>query len=428
MKKLYLFLIIGIFISYNTSLARGKVVLINVEGAISPATSAYITRGLHYSEECNANALIISLNTPGGLMESTRTIVTNMLASKIPTIVYVSPSGSRAGSAGVFITLAANIAAMAPSTNIGAAHPVGLSGDQDTASVMNDKVTNDAAAFIRTIAQTRHKNVEWAERTVRESISNSEREALAAGAIDIIAPNIDSLLIAINGLKVECASKEIILQTADTDIDFLGMNWRDKLLALLSNPNIAYGLLMLGIYGIMFELYSPGAIFPGVAGAISIIIAAYSLQMMPVNYAGLGLIILAVVLFILEIKVVSHGLLSIGAVIALFIGSVMLVDSPGEFMEISLSVILTVVLFSVLFFGFIITLGIKAQKRRHETGSEAMQGESGIVVIDIPDGKTGKVKVHGELWKAKSNVPLSAGDEVIIRKCDGMTLWVDKGK
>ncbi|MDW7996574.1 MAG: nodulation protein NfeD, partial [Bacteroidota bacterium] len=340
-----------------------------VEGAINPATAEYITMLLHIGEERGAEAIILRLNTPGGLLESTRTIVQKLLQSKVPTVVYVAPSGARAGSAGVFITLAAHVAVMAPGTNIGAAHPVGLGGET-TDSVMADKITNDAAAFARSIAQQRKRNAKWAEDAVRRSISSTEREALREGVIDLVASSLDSLLKALDGRSIELPSGTRKLQTATARVEEVPMNWRQRLLALLSNPDIAYILLMLGIYGLLFELYNPGAIVPGVVGAICLILAAYALQMLPVNYAGLALIAVAIVLFLLELKITSYGLLTLAGIISLLLGSIMLIDSPLEFMRISWSVILPTVLGSVVFFVWILGKGIQAQLRRPYSGGE----------------------------------------------------------
>ncbi|MGB9912889.1 MAG: NfeD family protein, partial [Candidatus Kapaibacteriota bacterium] len=323
--------------------------MIKINSAITPSSSSQIKKALDWARGINAEALIIQLNTPGGLLESTREIVQNILTSPVPVIVYVSPSGARAGSAGVFITLAANIAAMAPGTNIGAAHPVGLQGKADS-SAMGEKIVNDAAAFIRSIAQQRNRNVSWAERAVRESISSTEREALAENVIDLVASSVDSLLILIDGKVITNGNGTRVLKTKDAKVVEYELSFRDKFLDFISNPNVAYILLMIGIYGILFELYNPGSIFPGVIGALSLILAGYSLQMLPVNYAGLALIILAIVLFLLEIKITSYGLLTLGGLASLFIGSLMLIDAPGDFMEISLSLIITAVVVTFLFF------------------------------------------------------------------------------
>jgi len=423
--KIAIFLILLSAITSYTN-AKSEVILITIDGGIGPATAAYIKSGIEYGEKISAEALIIKLNTPGGLLESTRNIVEYILEAEIPVVVFVAPGGSRAGSAGVFITLSGHIAAMAPGTNIGAAHPVGLGGQSDT-TAMFDKITNDAAAFVRTIAQKRNRNEEWAELTVRESISSTENEALEAGAIDLIANNLDSLLIAIDGMTIEVAGAEVTLNTKSAKIIEKEMNWREELLSMLSDPNIAYLFLMLGIYGLLFELYSPGSIFPGVIGAISLMIAAYSLQMMPINYAGLGLIILAFILFIIEIFVASYGLLTIGGILSLLLGSIMLIDSPYEFMEISRSLIVTVTILTAIFFIWLITYGVKAQFRKKYIGSgDTLADEQGVALSNISPDTPGRVRVHGEIWQAESQELISEGDAIRVTKLNGLKVIVKK--
>ncbi|MCX7879227.1 MAG: nodulation protein NfeD [Ignavibacteria bacterium] len=400
-----------------------EVILIKIHSAITPSSSSQIKKAVEFAKEKNAEAVVIELNTPGGLLESTREIVQTILNSPIPVIVYVAPSGARAASAGVFITLSAHIAAMAPGTNIGAAHPVGLQGDSDT-NTINEKVVNDAAAFIRSIAEQRQKNVEWAERTVRESISSTEKEALEENAIDLIAPTIDSLLQAIDGREIKTTFGLKTLRTKNSKVTEYELGWRDKFLDFISNPNVAYILLMIGIYGILFELYNPGSIFPGVIGALSLLLAAYSLQMLPINLAGLALILLSIILFILEIKVVSYGMLTIAGLISLFLGSLMLIDAPGEFMRISLSLILTTVIFSFIFFTFIITLGIKAQFRRKTLGFDELIGTEAKVVEKIRPNEKGRIMLKGELWFATSDEEIPEGTIVTIQKADSFTLFV----
>lgn len=403
----------------------GQVVLHGtVEGAISPATAEYIAMLVHSGEEQGAEAVVLQLNTPGGLLEATRSIVQTLLGAKVPVVVYVAPSGARAGSAGVFITLAAHIAAMAPGTNIGAAHPVGLGGEASD-SVMADKATNDAAAFARAIAQQRKRNVRWAEEAVRRSISSTEREALRQRVIDLIAPSLDSLLQALEGRPIELPSGTKVLHTAQTRVENVPMNWRQRLLALLSDPNIAYLLLLLGIYGILFELYNPGAIVPGVVGAISLILAAYALQMLPINYAGLALIIVAIILFLLELKVTSYGLLTLAGIASLFLGSVMLIDSPMEFMRISWSVILPTVLGSVVFFTWVLGKGLQAQLRRPRSGGEGLLGLTAEVVERITPEKRGRVRLLGELWWASAQQVLEPGTRVRIVARQGFLLSVE---
>jgi len=404
--------------------APERVILIRIDGAIGPATAEYVINSIATAEEDKVSALVIELNTPGGLLESTRRIVQGILSSSVPVVVYVYPAGSRAGSAGVFITLAANVAAMAPGTNIGAAHPVGGGIGVDTSSVMSEKVTNDAAAFVRAIAQKRHRNVKWAEEAVRKSISNSEEEALRDGVIDLVSPNLDSLLREIDGRTVETENGSVVLKTARAKVEFVQMNWREKFLGVISDPNITYVLMMVGIFGIMFELFNPGAIFPGVVGAISLILAFYAFQTLPVNYAGLALIFLAIILFIAEVKIVSHGLLAIGGIISMFLGSLMLISSPFELVSISLSLIITTVVVAAIFFLWIVGLGLKAQRQKPATGLDGMLGEEGSVIEEIKPGSIGQVLVHGEIWKATSDTFLSVGDKVVVEAFKNWTLKV----
>ena len=404
-----------------------KAVVISVDASINPSTAEYISSGIKQALEEKAECLIIKLNTPGGLLKSTRVIVTEILDSEVPVIVFVYPGGSQSASAGVFITLAGHIAAMAPGTNIGAAHPVTMQGEQD--SIMIEKATNDAAAFIRTISEKRARNVEWAEDAVRKSLSITETEALRESVIDLIAISVDDLLDKIDGRKISLPSGEKVLETKNAEEIDVEPNFKQKLLSLLSDPNIAYIMLMIGLFGIMFELYNPGAIFPGVIGAISLIVAFYSLHTLPVNYAGLALIIFSIILFIAEIKVVSHGLLTIGGVISLILGSIMLVDADStlEVIKISWKVILVIVIFTVAFFVVAIGFGIKAQTRKPTTGAEGIIGEEGEAISNLdPEGQ---VRVHGELWYAESpEGSISPGTKVIVTGISNLKLTVSRLK
>jgi membrane-bound serine protease (ClpP class) len=408
----------------TTALAQ-KVYAIKIDGTINPASAEFLHSSIQAAADQNAECLIIYLNTPGGLLKSTRVMVSDILESKIPIVVYVSPAGAQSASAGVFITLAANIAAMAPGTNIGAAHPVTLQGGMD--STMMEKATNDAAAFVRTIAEKRHRNIKWAEEAVRRSLSITETEALKAGVIDLIARNPDSLLAAIDGQSIELASGRTTLHTRGQTIQQWEMSFTERLLDTLSDPNIAYVLMLLGIYGLLFELYNPGAVLPGVVGGISLILALYSLHTLPINYAGLALIVFAIILFIADLKVASHGILTVGGVIALILGSMMLIrtDSALEFIQISWSVILTCAALSLLFFMFVIGFGLRALQSKQTTGSEGLLGETGEALTQLnPDGR---VKVHGEIWNAVSvsgKIPKDA--RVKIVGLENLTLRVEE--
>lgn len=402
-----------------------KIFTIKIDGSINPASAEYINSAIKKAVSKKAECLIIKLNTPGGLLKSTRVIVSNILNSEVPIVVYVAPSGAQAASAGVFITLSAHIAIMSPGTNIGAAHPVAMQGQQD--SIMIEKATNDAAAFIRTISEKRARNVQWAEDAVRKSLSITETEALKLKVIDTIAANISEIQNILDGKEIEMDGKKKILNTKDAQVIDLEMNFQQKLLDLLSDPNIAYILLMIGIYGIMFELYNPGAIFPGVIGVISLILAFYSLHTLPINYAGLALILFAIILFILEIKVISHGILTIGGVISLVLGSIMLIDTEStlEVIEISWQVILIAVVLTTAFFIFAISYGIKAQLRKPATGIEGLIGEIGEAIEDL--NPEGQVRVHGELWNAESVEGfISRGSKIKVEQIMSLKLKVRK--
>jgi membrane-bound serine protease (ClpP class) len=406
------------------SLAAQKVISIKIDGSINPVSAGFIGNAIEKAGRENAACLLIHLNTPGGLVKSTRVIVSDILQSPVPVVVYVSPAGGHAGSAGVFITMAAHVAAMAPGTNIGAAHPVAIQASMD--STMSNKATNDAAAFIRTIAEKRNRNLEWAEDAVRNSVSITETEAVKLNVVDLIAKDDADLFRLINGRKVITSSGSHVLKTTGVPLESHEMNFVEKLLDIISNPNIAYILLLLGLYGVMFELYSPGAILPGIIGVISLLLAFYSMHSLPVNYAGVGLIIFAVILFLLELKVVSHGMLAIGAVISLLLGSMMLMKSGSglEMMRISRSVIISATAFTAFFFLFIIGMGIKAQRQKVTTGVEAMIGHMGEVMQ--PLNPAGTIRVQGEVWNAISLTgPVEAGKKVRIKEMRNLALYVE---
>lgn len=425
MKSVMVIFIFLMVFWLNCFSQSSKVIVLTVDGAIHPASAEYIHAGIEEAELIDATCILIKLNTPGGLLKSTRVIVSDFLESEIPVIVYVSPSGAQAASAGAFVTMAGHIAAMAPGTNIGAAHPVSLQGMQD--SVMMEKATNDAAAFIRTISEKRHRNIEWAEDAVRKSLSITETEALDSNVIDFIANDIDELLALIDGVEVETKEGVKKLDTKNPEIQTVEMTFTLKLLSILSDPNLAYILLMFGIYGVFFELYSPGAIFPGVIGGICLILAFYSLHTLPVNYAGLALILFAVILFILEIKIVSHGILSIGGVVALLLGSMMLIDQESflEAMNISIELIILIVALSAAFFLFAVTFGIRAHRRKVSTGNEGIVGEEGVAISNF--NPTGEVQVHGEIWSAESGgSEIKKGDAVTITGIEKLKLKVKR--
>jgi len=401
------------------------VYLLTFDGVVNPVAADMIHEAIQEADAANSQCLIIEMDTPGGLMKSMQVIVKDILSSPVPVVVYIAPSGSKAGSAGVFITYAANIAAMAPGTNIGAAHPVNFGGGGDTSKTMMEKITNDAVAFIRSIAEKRHRNADWAEEAVRESASIPASEALKLGVVNVIEPSVDSLLIWLNGREVEVLNGKKTLNTSDARIVNVEISWRYKLLNVISDPNIAYILLLIGMMGIFFELQNPGSILPGVVGGISLILAFYALHTLPVNYAGVLLILLALILFIAEVKIPSYGLLTVGGVISMVLGSIMLFKGSMPFFQISWKVIAFATIVTALFFLFVIGLGIRAQRRKPVTGNEGLLGEVGKAVDDFIKG-TGQVSVHGEIWEATSSDKIKKGDEVTVLTVKNLKITVKK--
>jgi membrane-bound serine protease (ClpP class) len=404
------------------SSSPGVVVVGTIDGAVGPATRDYVRRVIARASELDATCAVMQMDTPGGLSASMRDIIQDILASDVPVVVYVSPSGARAASAGALISLASHIAAMAPGTNIGAAHPVSIGGGGEKDETMDEKITNDAAAYARSLAAQRGRNVDWAERVVRESVSSTAQEAVEEGVVDVIADDLNDLLAKIDGREVDVSGRTVVLATAGAVVDEVTLSWRERFLARISDPNIAYLLMLLGVFGIIFELQNPGAIFPGVIGVISILLATFALQILPVNYVGLALIALAIVLFLLETQIASAGLLTVGGVVSMLIGSIMLIDSPLPFMKVSLKVIIPSVIFTAAFFLFAVGIGLRAQKRKVSTGSKGMVGEVGVAKADIHE--KGSVFVHGEYWNAYSDEKITEGSNVEIVSVKGMKVKV----
>jgi membrane-bound serine protease (ClpP class) len=400
--------------------AKGEVYVVEVSGTINPGLAGYVIRNIEKAEREEAACLVIQLDTPGGLGLSMRSIVMAMLASKIPVVVYVSPSGARAASAGVMITLAADIAAMAPGTNIGAAHPVNL-GQKEMDKTMAEKVVNDMVAYTKSISEKRGRNSEWAEKSIRESVSVTEKEALELNVIDLIAEDLDDLIEKIDGKDLKDKGT---LRTKGVKRVILTEGLRDKILKTLSDPNIAYLLMMIGMAGLYFELSHPGTIFPGVIGAFSLILAFFAFQTLPVNYAGILLIALALILFILEMKVTSYGLLSIGGIIALFLGSLMLFQGPGPEMRLSWRVLIPTVVVVSGFFVVVAGLVFRSQISKPQTGDKGLIGEVGVVRERLAPG--GKVFVHGELWNAEASEPIEVGVKVRVIGVDRLVLRVEE--
>lgn len=406
----------------SNAVTERNVLLLTLNAVINPVAAEYVEKGLRKATELDASLVVIELDTPGGLDTSMRSIIKAMTLSEIPVAVYIAPSGARAASAGVFITMAAHVAAMSPGTNIGAAHPVGVGGKMD--ETMQEKVTNDAVAYLKSLAQKHGRNARWAEQAVRKSVSATETEAVRERVVDLLADDINDLLTKINGKKVVTVSGEVTLETENPRIVRYDINFRLKLLSLITDPNIAYILMLLGFYGIFFELINPGAIFPGVLGGICLILAFYSFQTLPVNYAGILLILLGLIMFLLEIKIVSYGILTIGGVISIIIGSIMLFDTPGPFVRLSLNVILPAAAVTALFFTVTIRLAYRAWKSRPVTGSEGLVGLEGVALSEVH--QEGMVQIHGEYWQAKSDLPIRKGERLIVESVQGLMLKVRK--
>jgi len=428
MKRIFLLpfpLVLILLLSFSTGASSADVYEITVQGVVSPPVSAFIGDSLRKAADARASALLILLDTPGGLDTAMREIVKAMMDAPIPTIVYVYPPGARAASAGTIILIAAQVAAMAPGTNVGAAHPVNVgSGKMD--KEMMAKVVQDAQAYARSLAAKRGRNVEWAAKAVRESVSVTAGEALKAHVIDVIADNVDDLLSKVDGRVVEVGTGKVALQTKGARVVNVEMPFKYKFLSYISDPSVAYLLMMIGFYGILFEIYSPGTIFPGVLGGICLILALYAFQTIPISYAGLSLILLGVIFFVVELKVASHGLLGIAGVISIVIGSVMLIDLPQSWLSISWLSIATVAVASIIFFLGVLSYAVKAQLSKVRTGREGMIGEVGVARSDI--APFGKVFLHGELWDAKADEPVQAGERVVVTAVEEMMVKVKKEK
>jgi membrane-bound serine protease (ClpP class) len=403
--------------------APTPVATITIEGVISPVTVRLVETALVRAQGEGAGALVILLDTPGGLERSMRLICQRLLNAEIPVIVYVAPTGARAASAGVFITMAAHVAAMAPATNIGAAHPVAVGGGVDKESLK--KIENDAAAFARTIATERGRNAEWAEKAVRQSVSITEREAVKLKVVDLVADSVPDLLDRIDGRRVRTARGPVVLQTKGAAVTAIEIGFRDRVLNVITDPNVAYILMMLGMLGLFFELSTPGAILPGVIGGISLILAFFAFQSLPINYAGLLLILFGIALFVAEISVVSHGVLAIGGIVALSLGSLMLFDAPESGFRVSWWVILPTIGATAGVLLFVLTAGVRALRSRSPVGAPALVGQTGVA--REPLSPEGQVLVQGELWRAVvRGAPVDEGMRVRVVDVHGLTLTVEK--
>lgn len=408
------------------AVAGGRsIIAVTVNGAINPVVAEHIAKSIATAEaDTSVEALVIEMDTPGGLDTSMRQIVKDIRKSQVPVIVYVSPSGSRAASAGAFIAYSSHLAAMAPGTNIGAASPVNMGGE-GMDKTMKHKVTNDAAAYIRSMAEATGRNPDIGEAMVRKGSSIPETEAVKNNVVELIAKDFAELLNLADGRTVKTSAGERKLATKALPVKRVEMNFRQKIFDALANPNIAYMLMMLGFYGLFFELSNPGAVLPGLLGAVSLILAFYSLQTLPINYAGALLIMMALIMFMLEVWVPSYGMLTLGGLASLVMGSLMLVDSPEEYLRISLTMILPISLFTAGFFFFLVGSGVRAQRAKVVTGMDGMIGMEGTAETDITQQAPGKVFVEGDIWNAVTkgdSIPKDGRVKVVEMK--GLTLVV----
>ena len=410
--------IIGLFI-HNVQAEQNSAMVIELEGTINPGTAQFVIKGLKRAEASKHKLVIIRLDTPGGLDSSMRSIVKAILNSSIPIVVYVAPRGARAASAGVMITIAAHVAAMAPQTNIGAAHPVSADG-KEINKTMSEKVVNDMVAYVRSIAKDRGRNQDWVEKAIRESVSITADVAVKEKVVDLVARDIDDLLSFLDGKEIVLDKGKVKLETKGLKLIYVSPGWRDRVLNTISNPNIAYVLMMIGMAGLYFELAHPGGILPGVIGAISLILAFFAFQTLPVNYAGLLLIALAIIFFIAEIKVASYGLLSVAGLISLILGSIMLFED----VRVSLKLIMPTTVMIGGFFIIIAFLAFRAYRRKPTSGMEGLIGETGVVEKKI--APVGLIFAHGEYWKATSTEVAEQGEKVRVIGSRGLELIVEK--
>ena len=424
MNKQIGFLLLIWFLTVPPAHSKDLVVVVKISGAINPAVAEYISHEISQANADQEALIVLHMDTPGGLDTSMRQIIKDIQGSQVPIASFVAPSGSRAASAGTFITIASHIAAMAPGTNIGAAHPVNLmgGGGGEQAKTMEKKVVNDAAAYIRSLAQLRNRNEHWAELAVVKSVSISAEEAMRLNVIDLVAADVKALVLAVDGREVQVASGSVTLKTGNLQIVYHEMNPRQKFLDIISSPNVAYILMMIGMVGLYFELSNPGLVLPGVIGAISLILALYAMQTLPINYAGLLLILFGVILFIAEISIMSYGLLSVSGVISLFLGSTMLIDSDDPALQISRAILYPTLGLTVVLSVGIVVLATRTRNLKKLGGMDGMIGETGLVKDAL--NPVGRVQVHGELWEAEAEGPVAEGETVRVDSVAGLKIKV----
>ena len=427
MNKQISFLLLILFLVVPPAYSKDNVVVVKLSGAINPAVAEYVSYEISQANAEKDSLIVLHMDTPGGLDTSMREIIKKIQSSEVPVASFVAPTGSRAASAGTFITIASHIAAMAPGTNIGAAHPINMLGggnDNEQAKTMEKKVVNDAAAYIRSLAELRKRNAHWAELAVVNSVSISAEEAMKLNVIDFVAGDVKALVLAIHGREVQLASGSVSLKTKNLKIIYHEMNPRQKLLDIISNPNVTYILMMLGLVGLFFELSNPGLVLPGVIGSISLILALYAMQTLPINYAGLLLILFGVILFITEINVMSYGLLSVSGVISIFLGSTMLIDSDDPALQISRAILYPTLALTVILSLGIVVLATRTRSLKKLGGMEGMIGETGLVKEVL--NPQGRVLVHGELWEAEADTQITEGERVQVDFVQGLRIKVSK--
>jgi membrane-bound serine protease (ClpP class) len=424
MKRINLLLTLLLLAGVAAAAATPAVYVLRAVGSVNPGLAEFIVEGIHTAEHENAEALVIELDTPGGLDSSMRQIVQAISNAKVPVIVYVYPKGARAASAGVFVTMAADVAAMAPGTNIGAAHPVSV-GMGKIDKTMEKKVLNDMVAYGRALAGERGRNADWMEKAVRQSVSIPASEAVKLKVVDLMANNLEDLLAKINGRKVIVGGKQMVLHTTGVPIREISEGMRFRVLKYIADPNIAFILMMIGLAGLYFEIAHPGVVLPGVIGSICLLLAFFAFQTLPINYIGVLLILLAFVFFILEFKITSYGLLSVAGVVSLFLGAIMLFrGGEGDGVAISWGVLIPTVITISLFFIIVAGIVFRSHLRRSVTGTAGMVGERGVAYTQL--NLEGKVFVHGEYWQAESDEPIAKGEPIEIIKVIDLKLMVRK--